>query len=83
MFDCKKHQRLITKLNIYGIRGAPLLVIESDLAFRMQGVVIDGEQFDIKSVMPGVPQGSIRGPLLFNLYINVNGISIYPLTQKS
>lgn len=83
VFDCINHQRLITTLNNYGIRGVPLLGIEFDLNFRIQSVVIDGEQFDIKSVMPGVPQGSIRGPLLFNLYINVNGISIYPLTQNN
>ena len=75
-FDSVPHQRLLLKLNCIGIRGSLLRWIEMFLLNRQQRVVIDGVSSSWKSVLSGVPQGSILGPLLFLIYINDIGRSI-------
>ena len=69
-FDTIDHTILLKKLEHYGIRGVAYNWIESYLNSRKQYVSINDCESDLKSVICGVPQGSILGPKLFILYIN-------------
>ena len=64
------HQRLLQKLKAHGIGDGLIDWIEQWLTDRRQRVVVDGEVSNGKSVLSGVPQGSVLGPLLFLLYFN-------------
>ena len=63
-----KHQILLSKL--YQCDNHSIRWFNSYLSGRCQKVKIDSEELDFKPIHPGVPQGSIPGPLLFIIFIN-------------
>ena len=68
--DKVAHEKLISKLHFYGIRGNTLFWIKDFLDSRSQAVVLNGIKSDKIAVSSGVPQGSVLGPILFLAYIN-------------
>ncbi len=69
-FDCLNHELLLAKLHAYGFSKSALTLIQSYLSNRRQRVKINGSFSAWKDTNLGVPQGSVLGPLLFNIYIN-------------
>ena len=69
-FDTVNHVLLLEKLHKIGIRGKINDLLNSYLSGRTQTVKIQDTVSDPLTVICGVPQGTILGPLLFILYLN-------------
>ena len=69
-FDTINHELLIAKLNAYGFGDSALHILLSYLSDRRQRTKINSSFSDWEELLCGVPQGSVLGPLLFNIYIN-------------
>ena len=69
-FDSLEHAILLAKLQSLGLSHSALEWFRSYQSERSQYVRIDSEVSDLKNIAYGVPQGSILGPALFNIYLN-------------
>ena len=69
-FNSVPHERLLNKLEAYGIKSEIHKWIRNFLIGRTQRVIVNGEYSEVASVSSEIPQGSVLGPLLFIIYIN-------------
>ena len=69
-YDCLSHELVISKLAAYGFSRASLKLIYSFLKNRKQRVKVGNKLSMWLAILLGIPQGSILGPIIFNIFIN-------------
>ena len=69
-YDCLRHHLLRAKLEAYGLCNSSLNLLLDYLTFRKQRTKVGSAYSKWSKIRRGIPQGSILGPILFNIFIN-------------
>ena len=69
-YDCLPYDLLLAKLSAYDFDESAITLIANYISNRYQRVKIGSAFSSYLKILRGAPQGSILGPILFNLFIN-------------
>ena len=69
-YDYVSHDLIIAKVQAYGVGVNSLRLIQNYLSQRKQKVKVGSSSSEWLEIILGLPQGSILGPILFNVFIN-------------
>ena len=81
-FDCIPHDLLIAKMSAHGLSMDALVFKYSHLKRRKQDVKVNDIEKLLKILVSGVPQGSILGPALFNLFIKKANLVNFHINRR-
>ena len=69
-FDCISHDLLIPKIHAYGPYFGTVRFRQNNLKHRKKSVKINNISSFLRTILSGVPQGSMQGPILLNIFIS-------------